>query len=370
MRICIIHPGATTSISDVYDGLLNGLKANGHEVVQYKLSDRIVRAGEFLSYIWKLEKKRGRLREKPNTADILYQACCDSIPRILRFNPDWTIVVTGMYYPKYFLQLLRNANLRVGLLLTESPYDDDAQERLASYVTAVWTNERTSVDRLRISNPNTFYLPHAYDQERHTPEATEEDAKVKAHDVVFVGTCFQERIELLSRVDWTGIDLGLYGNWDDLGSRSKLRKYVCGEDTENKTTAALYRKAKIGLNLYRNSKGFGRNAPKIQRAESLNPRAYELAACGAFHLSDERDELKEIFGELVPTFEDAESLETQIRWWLDDDKGRAEIGRQLPTLVAPHHWQNRAKDLVDILSIWEPRRNTQVQSMPRSMASA
>jgi spore maturation protein CgeB len=172
------------------------------------------------------------------------------------------------------------------------------------------------------------------------------DVAVPSHDVVFVGTCFQERIELLSSVDWTGIDLGLYGSWDELGSRSKLRKYVRGEETNNLLTAALYRKAKVGLNLYRQSKGFGRNAPRIESAESLNPRAYELAACGAFHISDYRAEVIEVFGDLVPTFTDTESLEQQIRFWLRPDAYRGPIAKQLPGAVKGQDWHSRARRVV------------------------
>jgi spore maturation protein CgeB len=347
VRICVINPGASTSTIDVYNGLVAGLEANGHEVVKYNLDTRIARAGQFLHFIRNKAVKAGKNIPKPNIADILYQAGCDAIPRILHFNPDWTIVVSGMYYPKYFLKLLQNASLQVGLLLTESPYDDEEQEKLASHVTVVWTNERTSVERLRIANPNTFYMPHAYDPARHSPEQTEVDVSVPSHDVVFVGTCFQERIELLSSVDWTGIDLGLYGSWDELGSRSKLRKYVRGEETSNLLTAALYRKAKVGLNLYRQSKGFGRNAPRIESAESLNPRAYELAACGAFHISDYRAEVVEIFGgDLVPTFTDAESLERKVRHWIADDAGRELIAKKLPDAVKDNDWHSRARRVV------------------------
>ena len=349
MKICVIHPGASTSISDVHDGLLSGLKENGHEVIRYNLGQRIARAAQFLHFVYRKAKKAGKKVEKPNIADVLYQAGGDAIIRILHHNPEWTIVVSGMYYPKYMLRLLKNASLRVGLLLTESPYDDEHQEKLASWATVVWTNERTSVERLRIANPNTFYLPHAFDPSKHKPESDPIDADVPAHDVVFVGTCFQERIELLERVDWTGIDLGLYGNWDELGPNSKLKPFVRGEDTPNQVTAALYRKAKIGLNLYRQSKGFGKNTARIDGAESLNPRAYELAACGAFHLSDYREEVGELFGKLVPTFTDAGSLEGQIRRWLLDDIGRARISAQLPKAIEGHHWHNRAKDVIDTL---------------------
>ncbi len=194
-------------------------------------------------------------------------------------------------------------------------------------------------------NSRTSYLAHAYDEEKHKPQAEHTENGIPAHDVVFVGTGFQERIDLLKSVDWDGIDFGIYGNWQLLGSRSKLRKHICGKETENSKTAALYRKAKIGLNFHRTSKGFGRDAPKIAYAESLNPRAYELAACGLFHISDYRVELDERFGRLVPTFENG-NLGDVIRRWLADDKGRDEIASKLPGAIAGQTWQARADQVL------------------------
>jgi len=169
---------------------------------------------------------------------------------------------------------------------------------------------------------------------------------------VFVGTAFQERIEWFRAIDWTGIDLGLYGNWDALGGRDRLRQFVKGKLVDNPRTAALYRRAKIGLNLYRQSKGFGRGAPRIvtSSAESLSPRAYELAACGVFHLSESRAEVREVFGDAVPTFRTPAEAETLIRRWLADDAGRRATAAALPALVAESTWAHRAAQVMSDLS--------------------
>ena len=80
-----------------------------------------------------------------------------------------------------------------------------------------------------------------------------------------------------------------------------------------RTTAALYRAAKIGLNLHRSSATYGRNMPRILHAESMNPRAYELAATQSFQISDWRPEVQETFVGAVPTFQSAAELERLIR---------------------------------------------------------
>jgi spore maturation protein CgeB len=346
MKLFCIQPGASTSTADVYKGLVGGLHQLGHEIIYYQLDQRIARAGAWLDFNWKEAKKKNPDVIEPNTADILFQACGDSIVKAMWRKPDWVIVVSSMYYPKLFLKMLKTSGQKVGLLLTESPYDDEWQFSLAAVVDVVWTNERSSLENIWICNPNTYYLPHAFDPAKHN---TEIESDMPEHDVVFVGTGFQERVDLLEGVNWDGIDLGLYGTWDLINSRSQLKQYVRAEEIDNEKAAALYRKAKIGINLHRTSKGFGSHAPRIVNAESLNPRDYELAACGCFFISDYRAELSDIFGDMVPTFSNSADMEKLIRIFLEDEKKRKSIAAMLPRCVRGHTWLERSKQLVSDL---------------------
>lgn len=345
MKLLVSHPGASYSTADVYDGLVPALEALGHVVVPHRLDDRIERAGGWLRYDYRRLKARGYAGRPPSAADVLYLANYTLLEMALRHRADWVVVISGMYTHPDMLILLRRAGVRVALLLTESPYDDARQARILPYVEVAWTNERTSVAQLRADNPEVHYLRAAFDPARHAPEPTGLDADVPAHDVVIVGTGFPERIELLERVDWTGIDLGLYGSWDLLGSRHRLRRFVRGGITDNATTAALYRRAGIGLNIHRTSVGFGRHAPRIDGAESVNPRLVELAACGAFALSDWRREVDAIFGGHVPTFATAADLAAALAYWLERPDRRAAMAAVLPGRVAGETFAARAAQI-------------------------
>lgn len=312
MKILLVGGGAGFSTKDVEMGYLRALRRAGHTVIHYKLDGRIDHAARFLDSSWKREAKK---RERPTAADVLYLAASGILEKAFRFEVDWVFVVSSMYLHPDWLILLKRAGLRTSVLLTESPYDDELQGAVLKYVDLAWTNERSSVPYLKQFHPHVSYLPHAYDPEKHHPDIAVED-DVPAHDVVFVGTGFAERIELLSAVDWTGIDLGLYGTWQLLPSRHKLRQYVRNGPVGNDFAAKLYRKAKIGLNLYRTSKGFGKATPRIEHAESLNPRALELAAIGCYQVSDWRQEVAEVFKESVATFQAPEQLEAAIRFAL------------------------------------------------------
>jgi spore maturation protein CgeB len=239
----------------------------------------------------------------------------------------------------------------VGLLLTESPYDDDRQCNVAALADVVWTNERTSIGALRQVQPRTLYLPHAWQHGIHRPRALFDARYVPRHDVVFVGTGFPERREWLTAVNWHGIDLALYGSWREVIDRADpLWRYVKrgGTPIPNGFAAELYRSAKIGLNFFRQSMGWGDDAKRCTTAESLNPRSYELAACGAFQICDARPEVTEVFRDLVPTFDwrQPKTLGPLVRRWLKDDAGRAAVAAQLPGSVAAHSWDARAAQML------------------------
>ena len=346
LKVLLVHPGASTSTADVADGLHYGLAHHGVEVVQYRLDRRIDRSHRWLHYNWRRTKKANATIPRPSTADVFYQAGIGALDAALRHQVDAVVVVSAMFLHPDVIILMKRAGLRVCVLFTESPYDTAKELPIAKLVDGCWTNEVSSVPAFRAVNPRAGYLAHGWHPERHLEGAQPGDEHVAAHDVVFVGTAFEERIEWLSKIDWTGIDFGLYGNWEMLGSRHPLRKYIRGAQVDNATAAALYRRAKIGLNLYRTSKGFGRKVEKIAGADSLNPRAYELARCGAFHLSTYRAEIREVFGDLVPTFETPEQASSLIRAWLADDAGRARVQSLLPACVAESSWVARAATVI------------------------
>jgi spore maturation protein CgeB len=345
VRILLVHPGASWSTADVEAGLRYGLTHHGCEVIPYRLDQRIQWSHKWLNYMWRQKKKAQPELARPNAADIAYQAGRDALEMALRHQVDVVVVVSAMLLHPDVLVLMKRAGLRVTVVFTESPYDHEQELRTAKLIDGGWTNERSVVDAFRAVNPRVGYLPHAWHPERHYVAARSIGA-LPSHDVVFVGSGFAERISFFNAIDWTGIDLGLYGTWKDLGLNAQVRACVQGAQIGNEHAGALYRRAKIGLNLYRTSRGWGRRAPAITHAESLSPRAYELAACGAFHLSDDRAEVREIFGDCVPTFTTPAEASDLIRRWLADDAGRARVAAALPACVAEASWVDRAKTVI------------------------
>jgi spore maturation protein CgeB len=345
LRLLVVHPGASWATADVFWGLVHGLKYHDVDVVAYRLDQRFEAARAALHWLWRTKKKTEPTLERPNAADVSYQASVGAMEMALRHRVDVVVVVSAMLLHPDVLILMKEAHLRVVVLFTESPYDHAAEMKVAKLVDGGWTNERSVLPAFRAVSPTFGYLPHAWDPLVHRTDLPI-DESVPAHDVVFVGTAFRERVRFFNAIDWTGIDLGLYGGWEKARLNKQVRKCVQGGPIANERAVLLYRRAKIGLNLYRTSQGWGPEAPAITHAESINPRAYELAACGTFFISDVRSESTEVFGACVPQFASPIEAAALIRRWLADDAGRQRMAASLPACVAEASWIHRARTVL------------------------
>lgn len=339
------------STHDVFAGLVEALRASGDiGVAEFRLDGRIERSRGWLSAQYRQMKREypEKTWPRPTDADVLFHATMGLVERALMRACDGILVVTGMFLQPDFLEMARRAHLKVYLLCTESPYAIEQEVALARLADGVWSTEAAVLDRLRAVCRHVAYLPHAWRPGVHDV-ATSQERQLPAHDVVFVGTYFEERVKLLEQVDWTGIDLGLYGMTDMIPKRSKLRAFIRGAVTPNPIAAALYRRAKIGLNLYRTV------APG-QSAVSLNPRTYELAAGGACVVSEYRQEVVEVFGVTVPTFRTGPELEAHVRALLADEPRRGALGAGAKAAVLEATWQSRVDQMRRDLHAWAAPR--------------
>jgi spore maturation protein CgeB len=359
--VLVWYPGASVAVKDVADGLMAGLEANGIRAIPYRLDAHLDMAGWALKQAYAERQKEGVPVTAPTAADCYYYANMGVLERALRYDCEWVVMVSGLFQHPDYAVMLRRSGRKVALLCTESPYQTRHERYLAGFVDHVFVNERSMVAPYREVNPSTSYLGAAWNPGRHVDAAQPEDAKETAHDVVFVGTGFIERIHLLERMDWTGIDLGVYGTWDMVEDGSPLLAHLPVVDGEpklaqsipNSRTAALYRRAKVGLNLHRTAVDYDPDTAHISGAESLNPRCYELAACGKFFISDYRPEARDVFAGALPTFRDAREATEMVRLALKDATWRADVAEVCRELVQRHSWRERAAQALEAMSARE-----------------
>jgi spore maturation protein CgeB len=105
-------------------------------------------------------------------------------------------------------------------------------------------------------------------------------------------------------------------------------------------------------------------------ADFVNPRTFELAACGAFQLVDERALLPDLFTpEEVVRFQRAEQVPALIQTWLKDSSGRrhyADAARQ--RVLSRHTYEHRMRDLLATIGLRQPDRVGSILRGERSSA--
>jgi spore maturation protein CgeB len=264
---------------------------------------------------------------------IIQSASINSVLNVMESDPDVLIIIDGTGIHRDAWEWFRRLGIPTIVISTECPYMDRYVTHVAKMATHIFVNDQASADKTGLE-----YLPVGYDSEIHHPMIVDTTYR---HDVVFVGSGFPERVRMLEGVAWDGIDFELYGkypfDWDH-----PLSDYYMDEMIPNHETAFLYNGAKISLNLNRTSVDYD-GEYQVPEAESLSPRAFEIAGNGGFMISEYRREIDKFFGDLVPTFTTPEQLNELIHYWLPRDKERREIGEQMAKTAKQHSYVERAK---------------------------
>lgn len=342
MNVLCIAPGHTFATTDVFDGLCAGLRANGVTPVIYRF-DKVIRM--FYGLIKGAENSGAIVPDADADAGDFarWLGAADALAMALDHEVRAVIVVNGLLIPPERMLLMRKLGIPVACIGTEAPYQMDREVQVAPAYTHWFTNERCAVWRFsRITHAS--YLPHAYNPETHMPGPIDEDRRT---DAVFVGSGFPERQRLMRGPDWCGIDLRLIGTlWD--GDPQGAAGIV-----SNAEACEWYRAVKIVLNQHRTSTHHADDQHITPgSAESLGPRAYEVAACGAFQLCDDsRPEYREVFGDAAITYRtgDSDDLTKLVRYYLAHDDERRSLAAAQHAAVLPHSWTARAAELLNTL---------------------
>ena len=198
------------------------------------------------------------------------------------------------------------------------------------------------------------FLPMAADPDLHCPLAlSDEERRTFGADLSFVGAGYANRRQLfpaLLRQPWS---FKLWGNeWDGAGDlRSVLQ--LDGARIDTATCMKVFNATTINLNLH-STTGAGLDP----QADFVNPRTFELAACGAFQLVDHRSQLPEFFSEQeMVSFKDFGDVPGLVQHWLADPAARQAMANAARARVLnAHTYVHRMRDLLGTIGLSQPDR--------------
>jgi len=203
----------------------------------------------------------------------------------------------------------------------------------------------------RIDVRRTNYLPLAADPKVHRKlELTPEELVEFGSDVSHVGAGYLNRQYVFSGL--IDLDFKLWGNdyENTISIRQLLQRDGARLDTEE--TVKVFNASKININLHSSQMHEGVNP----YGDYVNPRTFEIAACGGFQLTDHRSLLPELFdeGTEIITFRHEKELRELIERYLTDPDERnrtAEIARR--RTLAKHTYEMRMAEALNSIYSYE-----------------
>ncbi len=269
---------------------------------------------------------------------------------------DLVLVLNGVVLPADKTQLLRSSGYRTAVWFTDDPYYTDWTLTIAQRYDYVFTLELGCVAfYLNAGCQHVYYLPFAANTEVFKPMQVQSSYQ---SDICLIGTAFWNRIELIDRLTPILLNRKIVISgwwWDRLHNYSKLSDSIkLGEWLTPEETASYYNGAKIVINLHRSihDDSINVNTSKKIPALSVNPRTFEIASCGAFQLSDFRQQtaqLYELGAELV-SYTSHEELVHKIEYYMQNEEERQAIALNgLARTRRDHTYRKRLSTMLSII---------------------
>lgn len=264
-----------------------------------------------------------------------------------QLQPNLVLVLEGMELPPAIVDLIRQRGIRTAVWFTDDPYYVDVTEKLAPHYDDVFTLELNCVDFYRsIGCQRVHYLPLGANPAVFRPQPVPEQFR---KDVSFIGSAYWNRVAFVGQlVPLLARTNSLVSGWwwerlpqfRHLQGRIQSGVWLSPEDT-----AKYYYGSRIVLNVHRahDDESYNCNKRKIE-AFSVNPRTFEIAASGAFQMTDERSDLLNYYtpGVEVITYQTPADCMEKVRYYLTHEDERREIAfRSLHRTLREHTYHKR-----------------------------
>lgn len=296
------------------------------------------------------------LREQ--TASLMVVRPVDDVIALAKeYKPQVVFALDGvqMFTPER-LEALRELGIRTAAWFVDDPYYTDMTSQMAFHYDIVFTIELSCYELYRnMGHQGVHYMPLGVQPQLFQP------VQVSLHyesDICFVGTAFWNRVQFLDEAlpHLQGRKIRIIGLWwERMRHYRKLRSVIWQNQwLLPEETAKYYNGAKIVVNLHRSSDDmtYNRNSHRIP-ALSINPRTFEIAACGAFQLSDIRADMARFYepGREIETFSSVSEFVHKANDYLVNREARERVALSgLKRTMEEHTFRRRIADMLRIIT--------------------
>ena len=192
-----------------------------------------------------------------------------------------------------------------------------------------------------------------------------EEKEFYGSDISFMGAAYPNRVSFFKQFKLPPLKSGekYLKLWGTGWTESELSDYniPLGEQRISiEQSNMIYQATKININLHSSNSGiFDING------DFVNPRTFEIAACGGFQLVDDRAAVRELFEEDVDIvfFSSAEEAVDKASFYLKNERLREKISRAGQEKVLKYHtYENRLKNMIDVAIKHSPKLTINIQN--------
>ena len=286
MKIVLFSSG----LNDYDISIKKYLNKNGHKVDHYSYRSNLYSSGFLIRLKHKIHSRINNKYESDDWNACLIKKCEES-------NPDLVFILKGeIIYPETLKWISENTGAKIICWLMDVIRRYPEIERLLKYYDYMFTYEPDDIDYLRRINPETHYLPLAFD-----PKVFFQIEDIeKKWDLSFIGTWSKSRETFLIKVSKLlkkeGLNIVFYLNhyslfrpltWKKWLNRKSLYRLFKNHDYFSLSEInMLFNQSKVCLNIHQD---FTNNA--------LNIRTFEILGSGAYQLIENFDSTLKLFND-------------------------------------------------------------------------
>jgi len=277
------------------------------------------------------------------------------------------LYITGQYIPTWIPAVIRDRlGIRQAIWYTESPYQIAYEIQRAPLYDYVFTCDKSCETIYKRFNPNTHYLPTAYNEEYEwVTEFKRWEKIIYNEDLFFIGSEVPGRLEFLKELAsliQSKVNFRLFGAFPSIenGSVPELEPFYIPMTLQKYEVIKHMQGTKMILNHFRineskrivTNKRTGEHKVMEVPAYSLNPRIYEIFASQGFLLSGYRPEFDDLDlkdGRDLVIYKDAKDCANKILYYLAHDDERNRIRLSGAEKMKNQTYKERIKKMMKII---------------------
>ncbi|MDP5275510.1 CgeB family protein [Chengkuizengella axinellae] len=272
-------------------------------------------------------------------------------------KPHLILVFDGWNFSVTKIKVLKRLGFVTAVWLLDDPYYTDITEIIAPKYDYIFTVESGCIDFYKsLGCKNVNFLPLAVD-----PDIFKLNRNVEAEyksDVLFVGNAHPDRVDYFKEIEAELLkrNIGIIGpGWEEINDSLLTKTIIKNNWITPEETAKYYNGAKIVINMHRSidNPNINRNTKVKINALSVNPRTFEIAACGAFQLTDIRKDLYDLYtpGHDIATYKTSIEMIRKMDYYLyHSDKRQSMAAKAMEKTLQNETYSIRVNQLLEYLT--------------------